>query len=71
MTGLPAPELPAEPAAKAGRADTVVFYGGGVGYRLGPGLRLGLNVDYYTRRSEFDFNQYQGLRIGSSVTYGF
>ena len=55
----------------AGRTDHVVFYGGGVGYRLGPDVRLGFNVDYYTRRSDIDIRQYQGLRVGSSVTYGF
>ncbi len=59
------------PQFPAGRVDNVVFYGGGAGYRLGPGLRLGVNVDYYTRRSDIEINQYQGLRIGSSVTYGF
>ena len=71
VIGPAPPELPAEPAAKAGRVDNVVFYGGGAGYRLGPGLRLGVNVDYYTRRSDIEINQYPGLRIGSSVTYGF
>jgi hypothetical protein len=54
-----------------GRTDHVVFYGGGVGYRLGPNVRLGFNVDYYTRRSDIDIRQYEGLRVGSSVTYGF
>jgi hypothetical protein len=55
----------------ADRTDHVVFYGGGVGYRLGPEVRLGFNVDYYTRRSDVSIRQYQGLRVGSSVTYGF
>jgi hypothetical protein len=58
-------------APVAGRTDNVVFYGGGVGYRLGPDVRLGFNVDYYTRRSAVQLNQYEGLRVGSSVTYGF
>jgi hypothetical protein len=53
------------------RTDNVIFYGGGVGYRLGADTRLGFNVDYYSRRSDVIINQYEGLRIGSSVTYGF
>ena len=59
------------PSTSAGRTDNVVFYGGGVGYRLGPDTRLGFNVDYYTRRSDVSIRQYEGLRVGSSVTYGF
>ena len=55
----------------AGRVDTVRYYGVGAGYKLGPATRLGVNVDYYTRRSQFVAQQYRGLRIGSSVTYGF
>jgi hypothetical protein len=55
----------------AGRTDHVLYYGGGVGYRLGPDVRLGFNVDYYTRRSDVSIRQYEGLRVGSSVTYGF
>ncbi len=55
----------------AGRVDTVRTYGGGVGYKLGPYTRLGINVDYYTRRSEDAQQQYRGLRVGTSVTYGF
>ena len=54
-----------------GRTDHVLYYGGGVGYRLGHDTRLGFNVDYYTRRSDVQINQYKGLRVGSSVTYGF
>jgi hypothetical protein len=69
IEGAPGPGF--SPSFPAGRTDNVVFYGGGAGYRLGPGLRLGVNVDYYTRRSDIQINQYEGLRIGSSVTYGF
>jgi hypothetical protein len=57
--------------ADTGRTDDIVFYGGGVGYRIGTDVRLGFNVDYYTRRSAIQTNQYKGLRVGSSVTYGF
>jgi hypothetical protein len=55
----------------AGRVDIVRFYGGGIGYKLGPSTRLGVNVDYYTRRSAVVLQQYRGLRVGTSVTYGF
>lgn len=54
-----------------GRTDAVGFYGLGVGYKLGPDTRLGVNVDDYTRRSDVDTRQYHGLRVTSSVTYGF
>jgi hypothetical protein len=58
-------------SAVAGRVDVVRSYGAGVGYKLGPSTRIGVNADYYTRRSEIFLQQYQGLRVGSSVTYGF
>lgn len=53
------------------RVDHVVFYGGGVGYKLGTDVRLGFNLDYYTRQSERATSQYEGFRAGTSVTYGF
>jgi hypothetical protein len=58
-------------SALAGRVDVVRFYGGGVGYKLGPSTRLGVNADYYTSRSDLFVQQYRVLRVGSSVTYGF
>jgi len=51
--------------------DTVNQFGGGIGYRLGRDLRVGLNVDQYRRRSVFYQREYKSLRIGTSVTYGF
>jgi len=59
------------PVSTAGRVDTVLFYGGGVGYRLGTDVRLGFNIDYYKRTSDTTTRRYEGLRAGSSVTYGF
>jgi len=53
------------------RVDRVHRYGGGVGYHLGKELRLGINVDKYNRRSVVASRQYDDLRIGSSLTYGF
>jgi hypothetical protein len=57
----------------AGRAriDRTLSYGGGLGYRFGRGARLGVNLDYYRRRSDVARREYKGLRAGSSVTYGF
>lgn len=54
-----------------GRTDTVNSLGGGVGYRFPSGLRLGLNIDHFRRQSDRDLRDYDGLRAGMSVTYGF
>jgi hypothetical protein len=44
--------------------------GGGVGYRVGDLLRLGLDVNNDRRTSELVTRQYQAWRVGGSVTYG-
>jgi hypothetical protein len=54
-----------------GRADVIHSYGAGIGYKLGPLTRLGVNADYYTRSSDVTLRAFHGLRVGSSVTYGF
>lgn len=59
------------PEGLAGRVDVVRAYGGGIGYKLGPSTFFSVNVEYVTRNSAVDLRQYRGLRIGSSVTYGF
>jgi len=51
--------------------DHIYSYGAGVGYRLGKGSRLGFNVDETRRTSPVPLNQYDGLRFGTSLTYGF
>ena len=53
------------------RSDTVQAYGGGVGYHAGKALRVGFNVDQQKRKSRLALSQYEGLRFGTSVTYGF
>lgn len=53
------------------RTDTVQMYGGGVGYRVGKSLRVGFNADEQKRKSRVSLSQYEGLRFGTSVTYGF
>jgi hypothetical protein len=53
------------------RVDRIRSYGGGVGYHMGRDIRLGFNVDQQHRDSELTQRQYDGLRYGMSVTYGF
>ena len=53
------------------RIDHVRTYGGGVGYHMGSALRVAFNVDETKRESVVDSRQYNGLRYGTKVTYGF
>ena len=53
------------------RVDYVRSYGGGLGYHLGNDLRIGINVDQQRRRSELEIRQYNDLKYGTSITYGF
>ena len=55
----------------ANRSDTIRSYGGGIGYRIGKDVRLGFNADWQQRESQVPTRQYEGLRCGTSVTYGF
>ena len=59
------------PADVTGRVDVIHTYGAGIGYKLGPSTRLGVNADYYTRSADVTTLQYRGLRVGTSITYGF
>ena len=52
------------------RVDTYSTFGGGVGYRMGRGSRIGFNVDKENRVSDVTQRQYDNLRAGFSVTYG-
>lgn len=52
------------------REDTVRTYGGGVGYHVGRDLRIGVNIDKYRRLSDVNQRRYDGLKFGTSVTYG-
>lgn len=51
------------------RVDQVDTIGSGVGYRLNSDLRLGVDVDKFRRRSQFQARDYERFRIGASVTY--
>lgn len=53
------------------RTDSVNWFGGGIGYRVGRDMRIGFNVDKQTRTSDLAAHGYEGLRYGTSVTYGF
>jgi len=57
--------------ATENRTDHVTTFGGGVGYHFGRDVRWGLNVDQYHRTSDLTARQYDALRYGTSVTYGF
>ena len=67
-TGLPGVfQAPIEP-----RLDTTWNYAGSLGYRLGRSNRVGLGVSYWQRESTTAaFREYDGLRVGTTVTYGF
>jgi hypothetical protein len=52
------------------RTDRVRSYGGGIGFRLGEELRLGVNVDKERRTSPLAEREYEGLKYGASLTYG-
>jgi hypothetical protein len=53
------------------RTDVIHWFGGGIGYRVGRDMRIGINVEQQHRTSDFAHHGYDGLRYGTSVTYGF
>jgi hypothetical protein len=53
------------------RVDRSWILGGGFGYHLGESLRLGLDANYYRRESQaLVFRNFEGLRVGASISYG-
>jgi hypothetical protein len=61
--------LSSAPAAK--RQDVTWNYTGSIGYRIGQG-RVGFGVSYWERSSALKtFRDYDNLRFGTTVTYGF
>lgn len=53
------------------RVDHAWMGGGGLGYRLGPTVRLGLDANYYKRTVDTNgARDYKGLRVGASISYG-
>jgi hypothetical protein len=57
-------------ALLAERTDTVRTYHGGIGYHVGPALRIGVRVEKQERVSPVPQRAYEDLRIGMSITYG-
>lgn len=57
-------------AAVRERTDKGRQFGLGIGYRLGEAVRLGVDVNYLVRRSPESLREYDGLRVGASVSYG-
>lgn len=53
------------------RRDVVDAYGLGVGRRLGTEVRVGVDLEYVTRRSNRPGRNYEGMRGGGSFSYGF
>ena len=58
------------PAADSRGTDRGTTFGVGLGYLVGQSLRVGLDVNYYLRRSPLPLRNYDGLRAGASVSYG-
>jgi hypothetical protein len=60
------------PASPLERADTTWVYGANIGYRVRRDTRLGFGGRYYQRDSTaVRFVEYDGLRLGVTVNYGF
>src|SRR5262249_38046109 len=54
------------------RNDTTWVYGGNIGYRLRHHTRIGIGMNYYQRDSTtVRLVEYEGLRFGMTVNYGF
>ena len=54
------------------RLDTTWVYGANLGYRVRRDMRLGFGARYYQRDSTtVNFVQFDGLRFGATVNYGF
>ena len=55
----------------AGKPDRGYVVGAGAAYRVGEALRLGVDANYYTRRSHIEGRRdYDGLRVFGSIIYG-
>lgn len=52
-------------------SDRVRTLGGGIGYRIGDGARLALNLDHTERSSPAGERQYSRRRLYTTLTYGF
>lgn len=58
-------------SARSARIDVTKSYSGSIGYRVGLTGRVAFGFAYWIRDSDRrDFRNYDGLRIGTSFTYG-
>jgi hypothetical protein len=57
--------------APGSRVDEILVVGGGFGRRLASDVRIGIDLDHAARRSNAGGRDYDGMRVGGSVTYGF
>jgi hypothetical protein len=55
----------------ANRNDHVLSYGLGVGFHMGKDLRLSFNADKVNRDSLVIDHQYDNVKFGTAITYGF
>jgi len=60
----------ADPASVTDRTDQYRLFGGGVGFHIGRDVRIGFNVDRQHRSSPLTTRDYDGYRMGTSITYG-
>ena len=64
--------VPLDGPAPPQRLDAIWYYAGSIGYRLGTEGRIGFGVSSLERTSNTKvFRDYDKLRIGCSVAYGF
>ena len=54
-----------------GRLDRFLDAGATIGYEPRRGTRFAVGLSYQDRRSEVDYLNYDGLRLGTSVVFGF
>ena len=60
-----------DPGSRSTHVDTIWNYAGSLGYRIGNG-RVGFGVSYWERESTTRIlRDYDNLRFGTTVTYGF
>lgn len=55
----------------ANSVDRFYLYGGGIGYHAGRDLRIGVNIEKQQRESALSGHGFEGVKLGTTVTYGF
>ncbi len=65
------PDTDAATATAIGRSDTLLNAEVEVGYQVRPVTRFTVRLSYQDRQSDYAYRTYDGLRLGTSVVYGF